>query len=118
MLAVVKKPHIEISADMIPAELMSFLKEHYKNIEIIDDEEKLVDISETEWYQQMETNKTPRSTLKRYRKRAGLSQPELAEKLGMVKQNISAMENGSRGVSKATAHKLSEIFQVSPGRFI
>ncbi|MBI9105464.1 MAG: helix-turn-helix transcriptional regulator [Spirochaetales bacterium] len=56
--------------------------------------------------------------LKRYRKRAGLSQSELALKLGMVKENISAMETGSRGISKATAHKLSEIFQVSPGRFI
>lgn len=118
MLAVVKKPHIEISAEMIPAELMSFLKDHYKNIEIINDEEELVDISETDWYQSMKNRRTPGGTLKRYRKRSGLSQPELAEKLGMVKQNISAMENDSRGISKTTAHKLAEIFQVSPGRFI
>lgn len=118
MLAVVKKPHIEISADMIPEELMNFLQNHYKNVEVIDDENELVDISETNWYQDMKSTRTPGSTLKRYRKRAGMSQPELAEKLGMVKQNISAMENDSRGISKATAHKLAEIFQVSPGRFI
>ncbi|HAK46770.1 MAG TPA: XRE family transcriptional regulator [Spirochaeta sp.] len=118
MLAVVKKPHIEISAEMIPAELISFLEEHYENIEIINDEEALIDITETKWYQNIAKSSTPGKTLKRYRKRAGMSQPKLAAKLGMVKQNVSAMENGSRGISKATAHKLAEIFQVSPGRFI
>ncbi len=117
MLAVVKKPHIEISADIISEELLNFLQNHYKNVEVIDDEE-LIDISETSWYQNKKNKTEPGNTLKRYRKRAGMSQPELAEKLGMVKQNVSAMENGSRGISKSTAHKLAEIFQVSPGRFI
>jgi DNA-binding XRE family transcriptional regulator len=117
MLAVVKKPYIEISAEKIPEELMNFLRNHYKTVEIVDDDE-LVDISETNWYRSMASDRTPGSILKRYRKRTGMSQSELAEKLGMVKQNISAMENGSRGISKATAHKLAEIFQVHPGRFI
>jgi DNA-binding XRE family transcriptional regulator len=118
MLAVVKKPHIEISAEIIPEELISFLKEHYQNIEIITEEEELIDITETAWYRNMEKSMNPGSTLRRYRKRAGMSQPDLAEKLGMVKQNISAMENGSRGISKVTARKLAEIFKVSPGKFI
>ncbi len=118
MLAVVKKPHIEISADIIPEELINFLQDHYKNVEVFDKKEDLISISETAWYQEMKNISTPGETLKRYRKRSGLNQSDLAEKLGMVKQNISAMENGSRGISKATAHKLAEIFKVSPGRFI
>lgn len=117
MQAVVKKPHIEIIAEKIPEELMTFLKEHYKKIEIIEDEEAQ-DITRTDWYKNMKNNTTPGETMKRYRKRAHFSQAELAEKLGMVKQNISAMENGNRGISKNTAHKLAEIFQVSPARFI
>ena len=118
MLAVVKKPHIEISGEWIPEELLSFLKDHYQKIEIIEDGETTQDITHTEWYQKMQGRSTPGSTLKRYRKRAEMSQTELAEKLRMVKQNISGMEKGTRGISKATAHKLAEIFQVSPGRFI
>ena len=80
--------------------------------------EKSEDITETSWYQKMQEETTPGSTLKQYRQRSEMSQTELAQKLGMVKQNISAMENGTRDISKATAHKLAEIFQVSPGRFI
>jgi len=118
MLAVVKKPHIEISGDSIPEELINFLRSHYQNIEIIADDEELLDISETEWFQQRSEESSPGSTLRRYRKRAGMSQRELAEKLDMVKQNVCAMEKGTRGISINTAHKLAEIFQVSPARFI
>ena len=118
MLAVVKKPHIEISADTIPEELIAFLKDHYRNIEIIDDDNDLVDITETEWYRKIGKTDNPGNILKRYRTRSGFTQSQLAEKLGMVKQNVSAMEHGSRGISKTTAHKLAEIFQVSPARFI
>ncbi|WP_460053615.1 helix-turn-helix domain-containing protein [Spirochaeta dissipatitropha] len=113
-----KKPHIEISGDSIPEELIHFLKSHYQDIEIIADDEQALDITDTEWYQEMKENSSPGSTLKRYRRRAEMSQRELAEKLEMVKQNISAMEKGRRGISKRTAHKLAEIFQVSPARFI
>ena len=117
MLAVVKTPHIEVTAETIPEELMNFLKDHYKKVEVIEDDEAQ-DISETDWYRKMQSTASPGSTLKRYRKRAEMSQAVLADKLGMVKQNISAMEKGTRGISKQTAHKLAEIFQVSPGRFI
>jgi DNA-binding XRE family transcriptional regulator len=118
MLVVVKKPHIEIEGESIPEELLQFLHEHYGSVELFSEDEELFDITETEWYREMKNDSSPGDILKRYRKRAGLSQSQLAEKLGMVKQNISAMENGSRGISKTTAHRLSEIFQVSPARFI
>ena len=118
MLAVVKKPHIEISADSIPEELLRFLSDHYKNVDVYDDDDSVVDITESAWYAKMKEKKSPGDTLKRYRKRAGLTQNQLGEKLGVVKQNISAMEKGTRGISKSTAHKLAEIFQISAGRFI
>ncbi|MEA1910311.1 MAG: helix-turn-helix transcriptional regulator [Spirochaetota bacterium] len=47
-----------------------------------------------------------------------MSQAELGEKLGIAKQNISVMERGARGISKAMARDLAELFQISPGRFI
>ncbi len=118
MLAVVKKPHIEINAEEIPEKLLKFLTDNYHNVEIINNDEELVDITQTAWYREKANKSTPGQVLKRYRKRNGMSQTQLGEKLGMAKQNISAMERGTRGISKATAHQLAEIFQVSPGRFI
>ncbi|MDA3957937.1 helix-turn-helix transcriptional regulator [Oceanispirochaeta sp.] len=118
MLAVVKKPHIEINAEEIPEKLIKFLTDNYSKVEIINNDDELVDIRETAWYRERANISKPGQVLKRYRKRNGLSQTELGEKLGIAKQNISAMERGSRGISKAIAHELSDIFQVSPGRFI
>jgi DNA-binding XRE family transcriptional regulator len=118
MLAVVKKPHIEINADKIPENLLKFLTDNYEKVEIINNDDDLVDITETAWYRERANKSTPGQVLKRYRKRNGMSQTELGEKLGIAKQNVSAMERGVRGISKAMAHELAEIFQVSPGRFI
>lgn len=118
MLAVVKKPHIEINADEIPEKLLKFLTDNYSKVEIINNDNDLVDIEDTSWYRERANRSTPGQVLKRYRKRNGMSQTDLGEKLGIAKQNISAMERGSRGISKAMAHDLAEIFNVSPGRFI
>ncbi len=118
MLAVVKKPHIEITAEKIPEKLLIFLKENYKSVELIDEDEEFLDISITKWYQDIAKDSSPGTTLKRYRKRAGMTQTELGIKLGILKQNVSAMERNARGISKSTAHKLAEIFLTDPGRFI
>ena len=50
MLAVVKKPHIEINAEEIPEKLLKFLTDNYHNVEIINNDDELVDITETAWY--------------------------------------------------------------------
>ncbi|MDA3940344.1 MAG: helix-turn-helix transcriptional regulator [Spirochaetia bacterium] len=118
MLAVVKKPHIEISGDDIPEKLIKFLTDNYQKVEIINDDDDFVDITDTSWYLEHSNTHLPGNALKRYRKRANISQKELGDKLGVAKQNISAMERGTRGISKANAHKLAEIFQTSPVRFI
>ena len=53
-----------------------------------------------------------------YRKLSGMTQPVLAEKLGMANQFVSDMENGRKPISKVTAKKLAKIFDVSVARFI
>lgn len=118
MLAVVKKPHIEINAEEIPEKLIRFLTDNYSKVEIINNDDDLLDITDTSWYRKRANKSNPGDVLKRYRKRKGMSQTELGEKLGIAKQNISAMERGTRGISKAVSHDLADIFQVSPGRFI
>lgn len=52
----------------------------------------------------------PGVVLEGYRLRDGLTQAELAGKLGMKQHHVSEMETGKRTISKKTALKLGEIF--------
>jgi transcriptional regulator with XRE-family HTH domain len=57
--------------------------------------------------------------MKLYREMHGLSQAELGRKLGRFsRQNISNMENGHRSISKATAKRLAQVFDVSVEKFL
>lgn len=49
----------------------------------------------------------------KYRDKAGLSQTELADKLGVDKATISRYENGSRQPSVEMLYKISKVLHVS-----
>ena len=97
MLAVVKRPRIEIRAKHIPAPLVRFLKDTYKpeNV-IVSDEDVAVPFEESEWFKTLET--TPAEMIVANRDLRNWSQVTLAEKLGIQVQNLCAMENGRRTV--------------------
>jgi DNA-binding XRE family transcriptional regulator len=52
-------------------------------------------------------------TLRGLRQRDGLTQGELAEKIGSQQNHISEMEKGKRAIGKAIAKKLGEVFNTS-----
>lgn len=116
MLAVVKRPRIEIRAKHIPAPLVRFLKNTYKpeNV-IISDEDVAVPFEESEWFKSLET--TPGEMIVANRDLRNWSQVTLAEKLGIQVQNLCAMENGRRTVSRKMAVKLGEVFGTDPAAF-
>ena len=119
MQAVVKKPHIRLEGE-IPAELLAFLRDHYADVEIIENEDdELEDVFESTWYKNIRAETTPGDNLRIYREIHGMTQEQLGEKLGGIpRQGISNMENGHRAISKKTAKKLAEIFDVSVEKFI
>ena len=53
---------------------------------------------------------TPTMCLRGLRTREGLTQAELAEKLGVKQHHISEMENGKRPIGAEMAHRLEETF--------
>jgi DNA-binding XRE family transcriptional regulator len=52
------------------------------------------------------------------RENAGLTQTQLAEKIGTQRQAISAMENGKRPISRAMAKKLEKALNVPYKAFL
>ncbi len=60
----------------------------------------------------------PGITLRGYRQRDGLSQVELAEKVGARQSHISEIESGRRPIGKQLAHKLAAVFHTSYKLFL
>lgn len=122
MLVAVKMPHIEISMHGdIPQHYIELLKTDFGENVSIDPEnndEEYIDIFNTEWYKNETSKRTPGGTLRFYRKLHKLSQSDLAGRLGIAPQTVSNMETGVRPISRVTAYKLAEIFDIPAGRFI
>jgi DNA-binding XRE family transcriptional regulator len=94
----------------VPKSILKALEKEYGPLQVTGNEEEgLVNIQDTEWYQSMMSTMTPGKTLRAYRTRENLTQAALGEKIGGVpRQHISGMEQGSRPIGKEMAKKLGE----------
>ena len=119
MQVVVKKPHIRLEGE-IGGSLVKFLRDQYGEIEVIEDEDdELVEVTKSDWYQSIRETITPGDNVRTYRQMHGMTQDQLAEQLGnLTRQNISNMENGHRAISKNIAKKLATLFDVSVEKFV
>jgi len=113
MLALVKKPHIEISLQgERVAELVDWIRKKYDVdvlVETPDDES--VAIESTEYWNTMEKNRIG-NLLAGARLKAGLTQGQLAEQLGIRQNMVSDYERGRRTYSDAMAKRLSKTLKV------
>ena len=124
MLVVVNQPRINrvfrIEGD-IPSSMINFVEKEYgkTNISIkSNDNDELVDPFEMDFFKEFKKEETPGSNMRFYRKLIGMTQKELASKLDTSVQAVSHMENNLRPISRKTARKLADIFDVSVARFI
>ncbi len=119
MQVVVKKPHIRLEGE-ISGSLVKFPRDQYGEIEVIEDEDnELVEVINSDWYRSIRETITPGENVRTYRQMHGMTQDQLAEKLGnLTRQNISNMENGQRSISKNVAKKLATLFEVSIEKFM
>jgi DNA-binding XRE family transcriptional regulator len=111
MLAVVKKhltkqPLFEVRGN-IPTKVMEYLKEEFgQDVELLEDDEDMVNIFDTDWYREINSSTTPGEILRIYRENAGFTQEELGKKLGRFsRQKISDME---RGIFRLVSFKCHE----------
>ena len=113
MLALVKKPHIEISlhGEQV-GELVDWIKKKYDITVLVEEpEDEFVAIENTEYWKEMEKNRIG-NLLSGARLKAGLTQAKLAEKLGIRQNMVSDYERGRRTYSDAMAKRLSATLEV------
>jgi ribosome-binding protein aMBF1 (putative translation factor) len=117
MLALVKKPHIELSVhgEQID-ELIAWIRKKYDvTILTTDDIDDAVPVEDTEYWKEMERNRVG-NLLAGARLKAGFTQDELAMKLGIRQNMVSDYERGRRTVSRAMARRLSRVLKVKEER--
>ena len=113
MLALVKKPHIELSihGERVD-ELLAWIQKKY-DVAVLADapEDELVSIESTDYWKEMEKNRIG-NLLAGARLKAGLTQAQLANRLGIRQNMVSDYEHGRRAYSNAMAKRLSAVLKV------
>ncbi len=117
MLAVVKKPHIELSIHgEHVCELVDWIRKKYDIAVLAEEpEDELVPIESTAYWKEMEKNRVG-NILAGARLKAGLTQAQLAKKVGVRQNMISDYERGRRIYSGAMAKRLSKTLKVKEER--
>ena len=113
MLALVKKPHIELSMNGEHVdELLAWIQKKF-DVAVLAEEpdEELVSIESTAFWEEMERNRVG-NLLAGARLKAGLTQTQLAGELGIRQNMISDYERGRRTYSDAMAKRLSKVLEV------
>ena len=113
MLALVKKPHIEISLHgEHVSELVEWIKKRFEITVLAEEpEDEFVSIESTEYWKEMEKNRVG-NILAGARLKAGLTQAQLADKLGIRQNMVSDYERGRRAYSDDMAKRISQTLKV------
>ena len=116
-MALVKKPHIELSIQgEHVSELVDWIRKKYDvSILAAEPEEEYIPIESSGYWQEMEKNRVG-NLLAGARLKAGLTQAQLAEKLGIRQNMVSDYERGRRTYSDAMAKRLSKTLKVKEER--
>ena len=117
MLALVKKPHIELSLHgEHVSELVAWIRKKYDVAVLADEpEDEFVPIKSTGYWKEMEKNRVG-NLLAGARLKAGMTQAQLADKLGIRQNMVSDYERGRRTYSDAMAKRLSKTLKVKEER--
>lgn len=113
MLSTDKPVSFRIEGDNIPKPVLAFLNALFPDHVRIDDDEELVAVEDTDWYKEADARMTPAKILKIMRTNVGITQSQLADKVGIAKQNYNSLERGTRPISMMMAKKLADALGTS-----
>ena len=72
-----------------------------------------LEITKTDWFKETEARSTPAESLKLLRTTFGYTQQQLADKVGITKQQVSAMERGKEPIGRKMAQRLANALGTS-----
>jgi DNA-binding XRE family transcriptional regulator len=75
---------------------------------IKESDSEVMNVRECDWYKEVKTSLTPGYNLRILRRMREMTQQELADKLGVSKQQISNMESGHSPIGKKMAQRLGK----------
>jgi ribosome-binding protein aMBF1 (putative translation factor) len=119
MLAVVQKPHIELSISGEGAkEALDWIARKFR-VHVVSgkDADDTVRIEDTDFYREMEVNKAG-NLLEGARLKAGMSQKQLADAIGIRQTMVSEFENGRRKITAKMAKRFADALKIKPERLI
>jgi len=101
----------------VPVFYMDLTRRLFPMIKENDDDE-LIEVSESNWYKKMQATVKPGDTLRSLRTMRKMKRKELAEKLGIESRRISDMENGQVLIDKKMAMKLGKALNINYKHFL
>ena len=122
MQAVVEAPPMQntdepvsfkVSGKNIPKPVIAFLDALFPDSVRIEEDDVLEPMEETDWYKKAKKRIDPAKALKIMRVNAGLTQAQLAQKVGLAKQNYNSLERGARPISMLMSKKLADALGTS-----
>jgi ribosome-binding protein aMBF1 (putative translation factor) len=116
MLALVKKPRIEMSLQGESVdELIEWISKKFEVSILTSDNSESIAVEDTDFWKEMQSNRIG-NLLAGARRKAHLSQSQLAEKLGIRQNMISDYERGKRRLSPSMAKRIAQILDIKVDR--
>ena len=116
MLALVKKPRIELSIQGEQVdELIDWIRKKFEVSILSSGSNDSIPIEETDFWKEMQSNRVG-NLLAGARHKAGLTQKELAVKLGVRQNMISDYERGRRRLSLQMAKRIAKTLNIKADR--
>ena len=116
MLALVKKPRIELSihGEQVD-ELIAWIRKKFEVSILSTETEGSIPVEETDFWKEMQSNRVG-NLLAGARHKTGLTQKELADKLGVRQNMISDYERGRRRLSLQMAKRIAKTLNIKADR--
>ncbi len=124
MLAVVNQPRTRNTEEVsfkvegkVPKFVMMFLESAFQKFLSVKEDDEPVKWDDTDLAKEIRQQMTPGESVYLNRDMRGMTQAELAEKLGVAKTVVSDIEKGRRSISRKMAVKLGQVFGSDPSAF-
>jgi DNA-binding XRE family transcriptional regulator len=102
---------------LVPAEKANAIETLIKDVPRNEDGDELIDAGDV-FPELRDPEKRPFITFRGIRAKTGLTQEELAKRLGITQADVSKIEGGKRPIGKALAKKIEKEFKIDYRRFL